>query len=111
MVYVFFFKQMTAYEMRISDWSSDVCSSDLPGQKKDERAEEVDERLTARRQVGIENVDPDVPTVLEGVPRPEREHQRVAPDVEFLEPYEADRHRIAQHHHRGADEQIGRAHV
>src|SRR3546814_10076432 len=29
-VYFFFFKQKTAYEMRISDWSSDVCSSDLP---------------------------------------------------------------------------------
>src|SRR3546814_3108647 len=28
-VIVFFFKQKTAYEMRISDWSSDVCSSDL----------------------------------------------------------------------------------
>src|SRR3546814_9771787 len=28
---VFFFKQKTAYEMRISDWSSDVCSSDLAG--------------------------------------------------------------------------------
>src|SRR3546814_13252717 len=27
---MFFFKQKTAYEMRISDWSSDVCSSDLP---------------------------------------------------------------------------------
>src|SRR3546814_4748745 len=27
----FFFKQKTAYEMRISDWSSDVCSSDLEG--------------------------------------------------------------------------------
>src|SRR3546814_5308506 len=27
---VFFFKQKTAYVMRISDWSSDVCSSDLP---------------------------------------------------------------------------------
>src|SRR3546814_7928073 len=27
--YCFFFKQKTAYEMRISDWSSDVCSSDL----------------------------------------------------------------------------------
>src|SRR3546814_6983720 len=27
---VVFFKQKTAYEMRISDWSSDVCSSDLP---------------------------------------------------------------------------------
>src|SRR3546814_8620290 len=26
----FFFKQKTAYEMRISDWSSDLCSSDLP---------------------------------------------------------------------------------
>src|SRR3546814_16232150 len=29
----FFFKQKTAYEMRISDWSSDVCSSDLAGVK------------------------------------------------------------------------------
>src|SRR3546814_11816128 len=28
-VFFFFFKQKTAYEMRISDWSSDVCSSDL----------------------------------------------------------------------------------
>src|SRR3546814_4954597 len=30
-VFCFFFKQKTAYEMRISDWSSDVCSSDLQG--------------------------------------------------------------------------------
>src|SRR3546814_4466225 len=29
-IFFFFFKQKTAYEMRISDWSSDVCSSDLP---------------------------------------------------------------------------------
>src|SRR3546814_8201898 len=28
-MFLFFFKQKTAYEMRISDWSSDVCSSDL----------------------------------------------------------------------------------
>src|SRR3546814_15807020 len=28
-IVIFFFKQKTAYEMRISDWSSDVCSSDL----------------------------------------------------------------------------------
>src|SRR3546814_10171163 len=27
---IFFFKQKTAYELRISDWRSDVCSSDLP---------------------------------------------------------------------------------
>src|SRR3546814_14894986 len=31
MVCFFFFKQRTAYEMRISDWSSDVCASDLIG--------------------------------------------------------------------------------
>src|SRR3546814_4891496 len=32
---VFFFKQKTAYDMRISDWSSDVCSSDLdPGRSR-----------------------------------------------------------------------------
>src|SRR3546814_4389721 len=33
--YIFFFKQKTAYEMRISDWSSDVCSSDLQRQQRD----------------------------------------------------------------------------
>src|SRR3546814_8503874 len=31
-LFFFFFKQKTAYEMRISDWSSDVCSSDLDPQ-------------------------------------------------------------------------------
>src|SRR3546814_16345104 len=33
LVVFFFFKQKTAYEMRISDWSSDVCSSDLAWEK------------------------------------------------------------------------------
>src|SRR3546814_9813094 len=33
---VFFFKQKTAYEMRISDWSSDVCSSDLQDRQRRE---------------------------------------------------------------------------
>src|SRR3546814_10087567 len=33
----FFFKQKTAYELRISDWSSDVCSSDLAGHQRDRR--------------------------------------------------------------------------
>src|SRR3546814_4064478 len=36
-----FFKQKTAYEMRISDWSSDVCSSDL---RERQQAEQVDRR-------------------------------------------------------------------
>src|SRR3546814_12644120 len=33
-MFFFFFKQKTAYEMRISDWSSDVCSSDLVGSRQ-----------------------------------------------------------------------------
>src|SRR3546814_2461750 len=41
----FFFKQKTAYEMRISDWSSDVCSSDLH-QKADGAAVHAKDRQT-----------------------------------------------------------------
>src|SRR3546814_2970606 len=36
MNFFFFFKQKTAYEMRISEWSSDVCSSDLEGKERQE---------------------------------------------------------------------------
>src|SRR3546814_6075855 len=35
--FFFFFKQKTAYEMRISDWSSDVCSSDLDRSEAERR--------------------------------------------------------------------------
>src|SRR3546814_17117674 len=43
-LFVFFFKQRTAYEMRISDWSSDVCSSDLsePDEADSGRAQRPD---------------------------------------------------------------------
>src|SRR3546814_4367741 len=45
--FFFFFKQKTAYEMRISDWSSDVCSSDLPkGPKCDSPCVEVNHGQT-----------------------------------------------------------------
>src|SRR3546814_17005277 len=44
----FFFKQKTAYEMRISDWSSDVCSSDLATEAGDGE----DQRFDVRRQAG-----------------------------------------------------------
>src|SRR3546814_16585404 len=43
----FCFKQKTAYEMRISDWSSDVCSSDLIGLTAD----------SVRRQLGVDQPD------------------------------------------------------
>src|SRR3546814_9593132 len=39
--FFFFFKQKTAYEVRISDWSSDVCSSDLDGADVAERHGDV----------------------------------------------------------------------
>src|SRR3546814_13754141 len=43
----FFFKQKTAYEMRISDWSSDVCSSDLMSLTP----EELQARLDLAREI------------------------------------------------------------
>src|SRR3546814_17184856 len=45
----FFFKQKTAYEMRISDWSSDVCSSDLRQGRGRVFGEMLDARLNAPR--------------------------------------------------------------
>src|SRR3546814_5551500 len=41
-IHFFFFKQKTAYEMRISDWSSDVCSSDLVAQNAHENFQKTD---------------------------------------------------------------------
>src|SRR3546814_3763506 len=55
---VFFFKQKTAYEMRISDWSSDVCSSDLhPQQSADQTHAAHHGNRPARHRDG-ENRDP-----------------------------------------------------
>src|SRR3546814_4925268 len=45
----FFFKQKTAYEMRISDWSSDVCSSDLA---KHDHQPDIEHRASADPQDG-----------------------------------------------------------
>src|SRR3546814_9132518 len=53
MVYLFFFfKQKTAYEMRISDWSSDVCSSDLAGAGRGHDAQQMDCARDHRRASG-----------------------------------------------------------
>src|SRR3546814_4407569 len=51
----FFFKQKTAYEMRISDWSSDVCSSDLQHERQRLPAEPAADR---RDQLGIAAAHP-----------------------------------------------------
>src|SRR3546814_6640656 len=50
-IVLFFFKQKTAYEMRISDWSSDVCSSDLTG---DERRLQSGAGLGQRRTTTVQ---------------------------------------------------------
>src|SRR3546814_3473538 len=50
-VYFFFFKQKTAYEMRISDWSSDVCSSDLDDPRVRGGARDDDLRAVLERRV------------------------------------------------------------
>src|SRR3546814_16329993 len=51
-LYVFFFKQKTAYEMRISDWSSDVCSSDLSQPRRALPLVRLDARRPARSADG-----------------------------------------------------------
>src|SRR3546814_4902561 len=54
----FFFKQKTAYEMRISDWSSDVCSSDLIGHRiiaaDIEPRARIGRELAAQRPLGLD---------------------------------------------------------
>src|SRR3546814_19022673 len=55
---VFFFKQKTAYEMRISDWSSDVCSSDLfvlavPADKKEAYRRHAAEAVPLFKEFGV----------------------------------------------------------
>src|SRR3546814_3498248 len=68
MLCLFFFKQKTAYEMRISDWSSDVCSSDLEvidqrlvgeGDRGDfGRQGKHDVEIADREQVGLAGLEP-----------------------------------------------------
>src|SRR3546814_8983949 len=47
-VFIFFFKQKTAYEVRISDWSSDVCSSDLYARAVERASRSAEAVLQAR---------------------------------------------------------------
>src|SRR3546814_12209709 len=55
-VWVFFFKQKTAYEGRISDWSSDVCSSDLLRQSHVVRLETRPANLEGAREVAARDL-------------------------------------------------------
>src|SRR3546814_11022934 len=67
---LFFFKQKTAYEMRISDWSSDVCSSDL--EQLEQRSHEGDNRKHGRAE--DDSGDEVFATEIETRERVRREH-------------------------------------
>src|SRR3546814_5619536 len=57
-VVFFLFKQKTAYEMRISDWSSDVCSSDLPGCRPRTAGSRARQNWSGPRSHGWKPADP-----------------------------------------------------
>src|SRR3546814_1577212 len=77
-VFIFFFKQKTAYEMRISDWSSDVCSSDLPPAAAAAPG-------SARESVqGLRPAGPPAPAQRPGPHGPGRDAQRLGPPLGVL---------------------------
>src|SRR3546814_1456170 len=66
---VFFFKHNTAYEMRISDWSSDVCSSDL-ALDDFKIAKDVDKKKALSSEACKELLSPDPLTILGVLKKP-----------------------------------------
>src|SRR3546814_2055431 len=54
-LYVVFFRQKTAYEMRISDWSSDVCSSDLLVAAKNQLVQRLGNEVAALCRLLVED--------------------------------------------------------
>src|SRR3546814_19270250 len=75
--FVFFFKQKTAYEMRISDWSSDVCSSDLREAHRQRDGEPT------RKHIGAERHD--IPHTVAGQPAAAERHGLIAFDDQLAE--------------------------
>src|SRR3546814_4024408 len=105
---LFFFKQKTAYEMRISDWSSDVCSSDLEVllSKIDEKLQPVlDEVL--RRNAGEAEFHQAVHEVLESLGRVVAKHPDYTSHALIERICEPERQIIF--HVPWVDDEIGRA--
>src|SRR3546814_1170756 len=75
--FLFFFKQKTAYEMRISDWSSDVCSSDLRApHRKGAETEPEDKRKATGPHPGQRHAPRAGPEEEPCADRPVQPHQR-----------------------------------
>src|SRR3546814_1168888 len=75
---VFFFKQKTAYEMRISDWSSDVCSSDLLGWTHEGARPQVDIALAHPIKLLVNALGPPPKDIVDlAHDQPSRQRQQV----------------------------------
>src|SRR3546814_19700472 len=85
LILFFFFKQKTAYEMRSSDWSSDVCSSDLKQEKPVKAPENTDEgKLAAEKpepKKDAEEGGNSDPEPKEGEDKPEGKQDRRYPEA------------------------------
>src|SRR3546814_13031091 len=93
MVFFFFFKQKTAYEMRISDWSSDVCSSDLQINGQENSGQQPEEHK-ARRRVVSPSSGCDHPKDAYAAPKHRRERrERTVEAVDRRDEPEQHRHR------------------
>src|SRR3546814_4291008 len=102
---IFFFKQKTAYEMRISDWSSDVCSSDLAAPRNiQQRADLADAGVPA---VGGEKPELRIELFDVGCVIPARgdDDRRVAKLERLVQL------KVGVACNPALDEEIGRAHV
>src|SRR3546814_1374516 len=92
----FFFKQKTAYEMRISDWSSDVCSSDLFAQVAVEIIARIDRQGRIVDRGAIRNNHQDAALLGPADQALMRPQQGLAIDILFQQP-------LAQHQPEVAD--------
>src|SRR3546814_276634 len=91
LAFFFFFKQKTAYDMRISDWSSDVCSSDLVYGHHDAGVEPAWILLVGGASGGVE--------IGRGHPRSTHQHRAEAPAiVRHLAPFAADHTELHAEH-------------
>src|SRR3546814_6967117 len=81
MLLFLFFKQKTAYELRISDWSSDVCSSDLEGEQEEAAAPADDAGGREGREVELGHAARDRDHLVGEGREPRHQHDPQAPVV------------------------------